>query len=133
MSNVTKMPNTKTIELGNLTLQCRLDGKAIFNVERRLSESLLTVIGSQEKLPPVHKLLMILHESNTTHGIKEDQVVKSFYSYVDNGGTTMELYEKVMELLEKDGFFGKNTDEEADEEEEEEEEVLTLDNLPEEE
>lgn len=126
MSNVTKMPNTKTIELGNLTLQCRLDGMAILKIEKRLDESLMGLLLKGEgemKIPPINKLLTVLHLSNTTHGVREDQLIKAYVKYIEDGGTTMDIFQKVNELMEESGFFGKSEDKQEDEEE-----TVTLDN-----
>lgn len=118
MTKVTKMPNTKTISLGGLDLQCRLSGKAILNIEKRLNESImgLFIKGEGEmKLPPSNKLLIILHESNTTSGIKESDVVNAFYKHLENGHSTMDIFDQVNELLDESGFFGKSEDKESEE------------------
>lgn len=118
MSKVTKLPNTKTITLGGIDLNCRVTGKSILNIEKRLNESImgLFIKGEGEmKLPPSNKLLIILHETNTTSGIKEKDVVEAFYTHIENGNTTMDLFEQVNELLEEAGFFGSSDDKENDE------------------
>lgn len=118
MTNVTKLPNTTEISFGGLTLKCRLTGKATFNAERRLKESImgLFIKGEGEmKLPPINSLLIILHESNTVSGIKEADILNAFYNHVDNGGSTMEIFEKVNEMLDESGFFGKSKDKAKDE------------------
>lgn len=118
MSNVSKLPNTKTISIGGLDLHCRVTGKSILNIERRLNESImgLFIKGEGEmKLPPSNKLLIILHETNTTSGIKEKDVVDAFYKHIENGKTTMDIFEQVNELLEESGFFGSSEDKETEE------------------
>lgn len=113
MSKIAKLPNTKTVELGNLTLNCRLDGRSTLAIEKRLDESLMGLFmkGQGEmKLPPINKLLLILSATNTTHGIKESDVVTAFYDFIDNGGTTLDVFEQVQELLDEAGFFGKSDD-----------------------
>lgn len=118
MTNVSKLPNTKTINLGGLDLRCRVTGQAILNIEKRLNESImgLFIKGEGEiKLPPSNKLLIILHETNTTSGIREKDVVEAFYKHVEKGNTTMDIFEQVNELLDESGFFGKSEDKETKE------------------
>ena len=112
------MPNTKTISIGGLELQCRLSGKSILNIEKRLNESImgLFIKGEGEmKLPPSNKLLIVLHETNTKSGIKERDVIEAFYKHIENGKSTMDIFEQVNELLEESGFFGSSDDKENDE------------------
>lgn len=118
MGNISKLPNSKTISFGGIDLHCRLSGKSILNIEKRLNESImgLFIKGEGEmKLPPSNKLLIILHETNTTSGIREKDVVDAFYKHIESGKTTMEIFEQVNELLEESGFFGSSDDKETEE------------------
>ncbi len=113
MANVTKLPNTTEISFGGITMQCRLSGKATLMAEKRLKESIvgLFVKGEGEvKFPPIHSLLVIIHESNTTSGIKESDIVNAFYKFIDDGGSTMDIFEMVNDMLDNSGFFGKSKD-----------------------
>ena len=77
MGQITKMPTTKTVNFGGLTLECRLTGRAILNIEKRLDESLMGLFIKNEgemKLPPANKVLIVLHLSNTVHGVKEAEL-----------------------------------------------------------
>lgn len=40
-NNLVAMPLTKEFEFGDLTLQLRLDGKSILNIEKRLDEGIM--------------------------------------------------------------------------------------------
>lgn len=125
MSKITKMPNTTTITFGGLTLQCRMSGRAILKAEKRLDESVMGLFIKKEgemKLPPSNSLLIILHESNVTSGIKESDIVNAFYDHIDEGGTALEIFEKVSEMLNDSGFFGKDKGNQEDE--------VTLDKEP---
>ena len=129
MGQITKMPTTKTVNFGGLTLECRLTGRAILNIEKRLDESLMGLFIKNEgemKLPPANKVLIVLHLSNTVHGVKESDVVKAFENFIDDGGNSMELFGIVQDLLGEAGFFGKSKDKAESED-------LTLDNATEEE
>lgn len=129
MGKVVKMPDTKTFEMGGLTLQLRLDGRSVFNIEKRMDKSLLSLFMSDRggmKMPPVNDLLIVLQGANKTHGIKDKDMITALETFLDNGGTTMEIQEVVQELLDEAGFFGKEeTSTESKEEPEE-----TLDNNP---
>lgn len=115
MSNVAKMPKTTEVTFGGLTLRCRLDGNAILKIETRLDESLigLFVKGEGEmKLPPSNKLLIVLQLSNTVHGIREIDVKNAFIRHIEEGGNSMDIFEKVQEVLDAAGFFPKQEAEE---------------------
>lgn len=129
MGKITKLPNTKVVVLGGLTLECRLTGRSILAIEKRLDESLMGLFLKGEgdmKLPPANKLLIVLHLSNTVHGVKENDVVNAFADFIDDGGSTMDLLGIVQDLLDEAGFFGKSKDKEESGE-------ATLDKAPEEE
>lgn len=118
MSKITKMPNATTITFGGITLQCRMSGRAILKAEKRLDESIMGLFIKKEgemKLPPSNSLLIILHESNVTSGVKESDVINAFYTHIDNGGTALEIFEKVSEMLDDSGFF-VNSEDKADKE-----------------
>lgn len=101
---------TKEIKLGKLTLECKLDGRAILQVEKRLKKSILTLfIGpeGQVQFPPINEILVVLQGSNKTHGVSDEDIINAFEAYIDNGGTTTDLYTDVNDLLAQSGFFGK--------------------------
>lgn len=128
MSNITKMPHTKEVKLGSVVLQCRLDGMAVLKIEQRLDESVMGLFMKNEgemKLPPISKMLIILHASNVKHGVKEKDVLDGFMQHMNQGGTTMDIITIVQELLEEAGFFGKQEDNPTTDETEQE--VVTLD------
>lgn len=108
MTNIVTMPNTTQATLGNLTLQLRLDGKAILMIEKRLNKSLMGLFLSSEggfRLPPSTELLIVIQGANKTSGITEKMLVEAFYEHLETGGLTMDLQEIVQELLDDSGFF----------------------------
>lgn len=108
--NVVKMPNTKQFEFGGLNLQLRLDGKSILAIEKRLDESLmgLFVKGQGEfKIPASNKLIIVLQGANQTSRVSDNDLVKAFGKYIEDGNTTMDLFAEINDLLAESGFFGK--------------------------
>ncbi|WP_162254734.1 DUF6096 family protein, partial [Lactobacillus equicursoris] len=90
--------------------ECKLDGRAILQVEKRLKKSILTLfIGpeGQVQFPPINEILVVLQGSNKTHGVSDEDIINAFEDYIDNGGTTTDLYTAVNDLLAQSGFFGK--------------------------
>ena len=112
-SNVVKMPNTYQFELGSLVLQLRLDGKALLRISDRLGEDITGLFVKNQgemKIPAPKKLLIILSGANQTAGIKDSDIVQGFEEYIEQGHTTTELFTEVLNFLEDQGFFGKNSD-----------------------
>lgn len=110
MSNVVNMPNTKQVELGNLVLQLRLDGRSILAIEKRLNKSLMGLfLGSDGgfRLPPTNELLIVIQGANKTSGITEAMLVDAFYDHLDKGESLFDIQEIVQELLDESGFFNK--------------------------
>lgn len=100
----------KTIQLGKLTLDCKLDGKAILTIEKRLKKSILSLFmdaNGNAQLPPANELLIVLQGANKTHGVSDQDIIEAFESYIENGGTTVDLFSNVSDLLQESGFFGK--------------------------
>ena len=116
-NNVVQLPNTTTFQLGDLTLQLRLDGKAIINIEKRLDEGIMGLFVKKQgeiKLPPANSLLIILQGANKTSGVTEKAIINAFEQYIESGKTTMDLFGQINEFLDEQGFFGeKETDKEA--------------------
>lgn len=113
-----KTIKTKTEEFGGLTLELRLDGVAVFNIEKRLNESLMGLFMNGEggmKLPPVNKLLVVLHQANQKHNVTEKMLVNAYSKYLEEGNTTMDIMNIVQELLEDAGFFGGKEEKETEE------------------
>lgn len=115
--NVVQLPNTKTMHFGDLTLQLRLDGKSILNIEKRLDEGIMGLFVKKQgevKLPPVNSLLIVLQGANKTSGVTDKAIVDAFEKYIESGKTTMDLFGEINEFLDEEGFFGKKeTDKEA--------------------
>ncbi|WP_225417199.1 DUF6096 family protein, partial [Limosilactobacillus reuteri] len=59
------------------------------------------------KLPPVNEILIVLQGANQNHGVTDKRVLNAFEKYLDDGNTTMDLFNALMELFEASGFFGK--------------------------
>lgn len=110
MGKVVKMPNTTEFQLGELTLQLRLDGSAILKIEKRLDEGIMGLFVKKQgevKLPPANSLLIILQGANQTSGVTEKALVQGFEQYIESGKTTMNLFEEINQFLDDSGFFGK--------------------------
>ena len=104
---------TKKMQFGDLELSLRLGGREVFNAEKRLGKSMLSLFMDSQggnKLPPVNEILIVLQSANQTAGVTDKKIVEAFEIYLDQGHNTMELFSELMELLESSGFFGKKTD-----------------------
>lgn len=101
---------TKTVQLGDLELDLKLGGREIFKIERRLGKSMLSLFMDSQggnKLPPVNEILIVLQGANQSHGVTDKRVIEAFEQYLDDGHTTMDLFNELMELFDQSGFFGK--------------------------
>lgn len=101
---------TKTVHLGDLELDLKLGGREIFKIERRLGKSMLSLFMDSQggnKLPPVNEILIVLQGANQNHGVTDKRVIEAFEQYLDDGHTTMDLFNELMELFDESGFFGK--------------------------
>lgn len=117
MSNIVNMPQTKTVELGGLTLQLKLDGMAIVKVEQRLKKSIVSLFINPNggmQIPPINELLIVLQGANKTSGVTDKRILSAFEKHIEDGHTTLEVQDMVLELLDEAGFFGEN--EKAEEE-----------------
>ena len=101
---------TKTVQLGDLELDLKLGGREIFKIERRLGKSMRSLFMDSQggnKLPPVNEILIVLQGANQSHGVTDKRVIEAFEQYLDDGHTTMDLFNELMELFDESGFFGK--------------------------
>ena len=101
---------TKTVQLGDLELDLKLGGREIFKIERRLGKSMLSLFMDSQggnKLPPVNEILIVLQGANQNHGVTDKRVIEAFEQYLDDGHTTMDLFNELMELFDESGFFCK--------------------------
>ena len=101
---------TKTVQLGDLELDLKLGGREIFKIVRRLGKSMLSLFMDSQggnKLPPVNEILIVLQGANQNHGVTDKRVIEAFEQYLDDGHTTMDLFNELMELFDESGFFGK--------------------------
>lgn len=109
-NNIAQFPHTTPFELGDLTLQLRLDGKAVLAIEKRLDEGIMGLFVKKQgeiKLPPSNSLLIVLQGANKTSGVTDKVITEAFEQYLDSGKTTMDLFGEVNEFLDEAGFFGK--------------------------
>lgn len=124
MGNVLQMPNTTEFSMGGLTLQLRLDGRALLKIEQRLDEGVQGLFIKKQgefKIPPINSMLIVLQGANKTSGVTEQKVADAFFDYFDNGeGTTTDIFTVITELAEDAGLFGSKKDKETDGESEEE-------------
>lgn len=104
----------KKIQLGNLTLDVVLNGRAILNIEKRLGKSVMSLFMSSDgemKLPPVNEILIVLQGANQTHGVSDKDMVEAFQKYLDQDNSPMDLFMVLSDLFQESGFFGsKNQD-----------------------
>jgi len=117
MSNIVNMPQTKTVEFGGLTLQLKLDARAILTIEQRLKKSIMSLFMSPSggvQIPPTNELLIVLQGANKTSGVTDARIVKAFEKHIEDGKTTVDVQEIVTELLDESGFFGKEKTEEEE-------------------
>ena len=101
---------TKTVQLGDLELDLKLGGREIFKIERRLGKSMLSLFMDSQggnKLPPVNEILIVLQGANQSHGVTDKRVIEAFEQYLDDGHTTMDLFNELMELFDESCFFVK--------------------------
>lgn len=59
------------------------------------------------KLPPVNEILIVLQGANQNHGVTDKRVIEAFEQYLDDGHTTMDLFNELMELFDESGFSAR--------------------------
>jgi hypothetical protein len=100
------------LNVGEKQYKLRLGAQQTVEVEKKLGESVLTVMmkmGDGKSLMELEKLLVILHGAlqKYEHGITITNVYDIYDDFVDQGGSFMDLVEKLIDLLTVSGFFGK--------------------------
>lgn len=101
---------TKKIDLGGTQLELKLTGRNIINIEKRLGKSMMSLFMSGDgsmKLPPINEMLIVLQGANQTHGVTEQDIIKAFEKYFDQGHAPMDLFAVLTDLFQESGFFGK--------------------------
>ncbi|WP_089121939.1 DUF6096 family protein [Secundilactobacillus pentosiphilus] len=104
-----KKATTTQLQLGNLSLDLKLDGRAILNIEKRLGKSVMALFMNADggmQMPPTHEILIVLQGANTKHGISDADMIDAFNEYIDQGKSPMDLFMKLTDLFESSGFFG---------------------------
>ncbi|SKA15778.1 hypothetical protein SAMN02745116_02619 [Pilibacter termitis] len=104
---------TTQIKIGTLEFEARLAGKDYIPLEKRLKKSLFnTIMGYKVddenlNLPTLGEMTVILSQVCKTPNVRERDIANAVENYMENGGTSYELYGQIMELLSDSGFFGK--------------------------
>ena len=96
-------------QLGHLTLDLKLDGRAILNIEKRLGKSVMALFMNADggmQMPPTNEILIVLQGANTKHGVSDADMINAFGEYLDQGNSPMDLFLKLTSLFEDSGFFG---------------------------
>ncbi|MFT8324781.1 DUF6096 family protein [Oenococcus sicerae] len=100
---------TNTLDFGGLTLELKLTGRDILNIEKRLGKSMMSLFMSGDgsmKLPPLNEMLIVLQGANQTHGISDEAIFKAFDKYYAEGHSPMDLFSVLTDLFQESGFFG---------------------------
>lgn len=122
---MTKTNTGIKFDFGALSLNLKLDGKAIVQIEKRLKKSIMSMFMSGNgnvQLPPTNEVLIFLQGANQTSGVTDKKLVDNFQKYLDDGHTTMDLFGILTDVVDQAGFFGKKSSDKKTEE------PLTLDN-----
>lgn len=114
MSKVVNMPATTEFKLGGLTLQLKLDGRAILKVEQRLGEGIQGLFIKNQgefKIPPINQMLIVLQGANKISGVTEQNVADAYFDFIDNqDGDNMQIFTLITTLAEESGLFGSKKD-----------------------
>lgn len=101
------------LEFGSATLLLNLDGITIVAIEKKLNKSLFQILMTGNggfRMPKLGEMLTILHEANTSHGIKASDMTQLYNEYIADGNTMMKLLEEIQNLMKKAGFFEADDD-----------------------
>lgn len=118
MAKVTTMG--KKVQLGNLSLDLKLNGRAILNIEKRLGKSVMALFMNPDgamQLPPTNEILIVLQGANQKHGITDNDMVEAFQEFLDQGNSPMDLFMTLSDLFNESGFFGSKKSDKKEEEE----------------
>ena len=99
----------KEFEINGVTYKLRLDTKNCIALEKKLGHSPLDdVIAVEEgKIPTFSFIITVLYYAMLKHqpGTKLEEVYSIFDTYIENGGSIMDLLPIVLDIFKQSGFF----------------------------
>lgn len=94
-------------KVGDNEYQLRLATNEIINIEKKIGGNVLSIFMSEDRIPSMEELLMVLHGAlqKFHHKITIKDTYDIYDEYVENGGTFEDLIEVILEVFEVAGFF----------------------------
>lgn len=100
---------------GNREYKLRLNTRNIVSLEKQLGCNPLMIFGADgESIPTVSAMVVILHASLQTyeHGITVDKAYEIFDDYLEDGNSTIDFVNVIMEIYKASGIIKIETDSE---------------------
>lgn len=100
---------------GNKEYKLRLNTRNIVSLEKQLGCNPLMIFGADgESIPTVSAMVVILHASLQTyeHGITVDKAYEIFDAYLEDGNSTVDFVNVIMEIYKASGIIKIETDSE---------------------
>ena len=89
--------------------QCRLNVKALVNLEKRLGKNPVSVFMGikKDELPKMEDMLIIFHESlqPMNHGITMDEVYDIYDNYIEEGNTYIDFISVILDIFKSSGIL----------------------------
>lgn len=99
----------KEFEINGVTYKLRLDTKNCIALEEKLGHSPLDEIVAVEdgKIPTFSFIITVLYYAMLKYhpGTKLEEVYSIFDTYIENGGSIMDLLPIVLDVFKQSGFF----------------------------
>lgn len=94
-------------KVGDNEYKLRLATNEIVNIEKKIGGNVLSIFMSEEKIPTMEQLLLVLHGAlqKFHHNIAVKDTYDIYDEYVEQGGTFEDLIEILLEVFEVAGFF----------------------------
>ena len=93
---------------GNREYKLRLNTRNIVSLEKQLGCNPLMIFGADgESIPTVSAMVVILHASLQTyeHGITVDKAYEIFDDYLEDGNSTVDFVNVIMEIYKASGII----------------------------
>lgn len=99
---------------GNKDYKLRLNTRNIVLLEKQLGCNPLSIFGDGSVIPPVTQLVTILHASlqQYNHGISLNDAYDIFDAWIEEGNSSIEFINIIMEIFKASGIIPKDVKEE---------------------
>lgn len=97
---------------GNKDYKLRLNTRNVISLEKQLGCNPLAIFGNGDTIPTVTVMVVILHSSlqQYNHGISLNDAYDIFDSWLEDGNSTVDFVNVILEIYKASGIVPKETD-----------------------